>query len=84
MGPFFVNLVTTGDFMIHARSCLLALALGAALVLPGCGSDTNVKSQNVSVSKGQQLMDLQKAKEAGIITEKEYEKQKEMVLKSSY
>ncbi len=57
------------------------LALGALLMAlnTGCGS-TKVETQNSS-SVGQQLMDLEKAHNQGIITDKEYEKLKEALVK---
>ncbi len=71
--------------MTLVRNALVALFLGIALSLSACGGGgAKVSTSNVSVTKGQQLMDLQKAYEAGIITEKEYNKQKEAILKSSY
>ena len=60
---------------------LRSLTHASTSVMP-CGA--KVSTSNVSVTKGQQLMDLQKAYEGGIITEKEYNKQKEAILKASY
>jgi len=57
------------------------LLMGALLlaVHTGCGS-TKVESQTNS-SVGQQLMDLEKAHDQGIITDKEYEKLKKAIVK---
>lgn len=60
----------------------LALAvLFAALTLSACGS-TEVMPSTVSVSVGQQLIDLKKAKDSGALTEKEYLRQREQLIDS--
>ena len=61
----------------------LAAALSAMMLLTGClalqigGGD---KSEGKNPTVGQQLIDLQKAKDAGVITSAEYEAQKAKVL----
>lgn len=61
----------------------LIMALGLpALSLSACGSDderTVVKTE--STSRGQQLIDLQRAYDNGAISRKEYEREREKVLK---
>jgi PBP1b-binding outer membrane lipoprotein LpoB len=58
----------------------LLSVLFLAFALSGCGGD-EVVVQNVSQkSKGQELQDLQQAYDKGIITQKEYEKQKDIIL----
>lgn len=61
----------------------LPVALGLpALTLAACGSDderTVVKTE--STSRGQQLIDLQRAYENGAISRKEYEREREKILK---
>jgi hypothetical protein len=57
--------------------------LTALILLSGCvglsiGGGTTNRGQNPTV--GQQLIDLQKARDAGIITEAEYQTQKAKVL----
>lgn len=57
---------------------LAALVLGLA----GCGGgDTEVKSEITTTTKGQQLIDLQKALEAGAINKDEYERERQRILK---
>lgn len=59
-----------------------ALLLGGALA--ACGGEPGVRAtttQNVNnTTKGQELLDLKQAYDQGIITEREYERQKEKIL----
>lgn len=62
----------------------LASVLGlSAFTLTACGGDddnrTIIKAENTT--RGQQLLDLQRAYENGAITRREYESQRENVLK---
>jgi PBP1b-binding outer membrane lipoprotein LpoB len=68
----------------------ISAAISTALLLSGClglhfggGTKTSVqnKSQTYNVTLGQQLIDLQKAYQAGIITESEYNAQKKKLLR---
>ena len=64
-----------------ARALIMAIALSSALLLAGCGgggADSTVN--NTTVSKGQALIDLQKAYQAGAMTEREYNKERERIL----
>jgi len=55
-----------------------ALAL-ATVLIAGCGGgDSSVQASTTTV--GQELTDLKKAYDEGIITEKEYEESKERIL----
>lgn len=61
----------------------LALALCAPLLLGACGgggarSQTSV--QNIAVTKGQQLIDLKRSYDAGLLSAAEYERQRQAVL----
>lgn len=72
------------SFLPIALSILAALALNGCIGLHfGGGSRSSMtnKSQTYDVSLGQQLIDLQKAYEAGIITEHEYNVQKKKLLR---
>jgi hypothetical protein len=56
-------------------------ALAALLVLNGCvASIGNSGAQRGNATLGQQLMDLQKAKDSGALTESEYQAQKTRLL----
>ena len=61
-------------------SSLLLIALSASLT--GCFSSSKVLSKN-EASVGQQLTDLEKARQQGIITEKEYLKLKKAIIKNN-
>lgn len=63
---------------------LLAIAMGACLMSAGCvsrsRSDVTVTG-TTTVSKGQELTDLQRALEAGAISQTDYEKVRAKILK---
>lgn len=52
-----------------------------AVVLAGCGGNEVVRP-TVSVSVGQQLIDLKKARDSGALSPREYESQKAQLIKS--
>ena len=66
--------------MTHGLKTLaFASLVTLSLALAGCGGgDTTVKAETTTT--GQELMDLKKAYEAGAISEKEYEDQRERIL----
>ena len=69
--------------MNFLRICvvIIFLTLGAGFI--GCGGGgADIKSSNTTV--GQELIDLDKAYKDGLITEKEYKKSKEKILKRNY
>ncbi|MDB6130918.1 MAG: hypothetical protein JWM04_2025 [Verrucomicrobiales bacterium] len=53
---------------------LLLTTSGCVIALGNSGSDKNV------ATRGQELIDLKKAKDAGIITEEDYQSQKKTIL----
>ena len=58
------------------------VALFAAVTLAGCGGDTYVKVQGTTtVSKGQELIDLQDALNEGAINKDEYDRLRANILK---
>lgn len=63
-------------------AALLSIAVGIAL--SGCvaaiGNDTGPRPRTGSVTLGQELIDLQKARDAGAITESEYQLQRAKLL----
>jgi hypothetical protein len=65
------------------RLTLFALVLALAFLPAGCGGfhgGTSVESDVRATTTGQELLDLEKAKQAGVISEKEYDKQKKKIL----
>ena len=52
-----------------------------AVVLAGCGGNEVVRP-TVSVSVGQQLIDLKKARDSGALSQREYESQKAQLIKN--
>jgi len=61
------------------RAVLLSMAM--SLALSGCGG-TEVVRPTVSVSVGQQLIDLKKAHDSGALSDKEYQSQKAQLINS--
>ena len=59
----------------------VAAAAVLAVTLAACGS-TEVVRPAVSVSVGQQLIDLKKARDSGALNAREYEQQKAQLIKS--
>ena len=61
---------------------LLIAALLVFAFLSGCGSDTTVKVQgSTTISKGQELTDLQRAMDEGILSQEEYDTVRTKILK---
>lgn len=65
------------------RAAVLALTLFGAAVLVGCGSTrTEVTVQEATrITKGQELIDLQKAMAQGAVTEREFEELRQIILR---
>jgi len=60
----------------------MVAAVAAVVLAAACGSDPNVTVQSTTtISKGQELSDLQAALKAGAIDEKEYESLRQRILK---
>lgn len=64
----------------HLLSSVALIALTATLT--GCGSSTKVTNTS-QTSVGQQLNDLENARQRGIITEKEYAKLKKAIIRNN-
>jgi hypothetical protein len=56
-----------------------AAALAVTLITAGCGGN-EVLQPTVSVSVGQQLIDLKKARDSGALSERDYERQKKQLI----
>lgn len=68
---------------MNSRSIFTSLLLAAlSASLTGCGSSTKVTNTS-QTSVGQQLLDLEQARNQGIITEKEYNRLKKAVIKNN-
>jgi hypothetical protein len=61
-------------------AAVMGLFLAGALT--GCGGGEQVVRPTVSVSVGQQLIDLKKAHDSGALSDKEYQSQKSKLIKS--
>ena len=57
-------------------------ALGLCTALCGCGSTNTVQTKPES-SPGQQLMELDQAKEKGLVTEREYERMRKKIVREN-
>lgn len=64
--------------MIHTSTRIAALFLAA--LLAACGGGAEVQQQVTTTTTGQQLIDLQKAYEAGALSKEEYERERKKVL----
>ena len=75
--------------MNGSRMAGVVVMVALGLSLSGCCGGGTKKIQQTSPvtvetkSSGEQLMDLQKAKESGAITEKEYNKMRENIINKS-
>ncbi len=68
---------------MNSRSILISLVLVViSASLTSCFSSSKVLSKN-EVSVGQQLTDLDRARQQGIITEKEYLRLKKAIIKNN-
>lgn len=52
------------------------------LLMSGCSSTEVVQQPNLNVSVGQQFIDLKKAYDAGVLSEKEFQRQKDQLIDS--
>jgi uncharacterized membrane protein len=57
-----------------------ALAVVVVVSIPGCGSSTDVRTHTNATTTGQELLDLKKAYDSGVITKDEYERKREEIL----
>ena len=64
--------------MTKSRTRIAALAL--ASLLAACGGSAEVHHQVSTSTTGQQLLDLQKAYDAGVINKEEYERERKKLL----
>ena len=57
----------------------MAWVMVMVLLTTGCGG-TDVRNQTTTTTTGQELMDLKKAYDTGVISEKEYDRKREEIL----
>lgn len=62
-----------------SRSLLIGLAVASAAMASGCGSNAKVESRSTTV--GQELQDLDEARNKGLLTEDEYSKKRAEIMK---
>jgi uncharacterized membrane protein len=64
------------------RVCVIVMVIVLGVGFAGCrGGKAKVEATTTTTTLGQELMDLQKAYDQGIITEKEYKEAKEKIMK---
>ena len=67
---------------MRLRMLSIVGVIGLMSTVSGCsGGGAKVQSDITTTTKGQQLMDLQKARDSGAISEKEYETLRKNILK---
>lgn len=70
--------------MQHTRTLGLGLMVCAFLLLSGCASYSSSKAtlqESTKITKGQELNDLIRAKQAGALTEDEFESLRQTIMK---
>lgn len=65
--------------MYGMKMAVMASVAAAVLSVAGCGG-ADVRNQTTTTTTGQELLDLKKAYDTGVITEKEYERKREEIL----
>ena len=66
--------------MNMAKKALAVVVVAIGLMGAGCGG-TEVRTQSHTTTTGQELLDLKKAYDTGVITETEYENKRKEILK---
>jgi hypothetical protein len=74
--------VRSNNILMKKIPTIIALCSILAVVLFGAGCVASIGNRNPGTTVGQQLIDLQKAKQAGAISEEEYQVEKSKILGS--
>jgi uncharacterized membrane protein len=75
-----IQIVQLGESMNAMKAIMAALGVVAALSISACSGDTDVRTHTNATTVGQELLDLKKAYDTGVITEDEYEHKREEIL----
>ena len=67
--------------LVRIFALILVILVAVNFMACSGGSKTDVKAETSTTTLGQELMDLEKAYKDGVITEKEYKKAKEDIIK---
>ena len=67
--------------MDRFKLLIIAVIFIGGVSLSSCGGGPRSSVQTNSVSTGQELLDLKKALDEGLITKKEYDKKRKQILK---
>jgi uncharacterized membrane protein len=62
------------------KTIAAALMVVAVVSVAGCGSSTDVRTHTNATTTGQELLDLKKAYDSGVITKEEYEEKRQEIL----
>lgn len=65
--------------MNRFKTAVTVAVMSAILAVAGCGG-ADVRTQTTTTTTGQELLDLKKAYEAGVLSEKEYDRKREEIL----
>jgi hypothetical protein len=68
--------------VLFKAAAIFSMAL-LLVINGGCGTTKVSTQSNINASVGQQLMDLQKAHEQGLVSDKDYEKLREAIIKKN-
>lgn len=65
--------------MKTVKTAAVIATMALVMLVAGCGG-TDVRNQTTATTTGQELLDLKKAYDTGVITEKEYKRKRKEIL----